>query len=413
MARFAALAVLTALVVAVPALAWSSPSPTQRRAIVAAIRKEPAAAGVTRVERVRISTLDRRFASAVTFPRDKAGYVLARDSWLVRHYPNGWRVVFVGSDAPPCKVASAAVRRDLLGSAVCFRPALVSGAAGAAPAVRNPTVEERGAIRQAIFDSIAATGRPARPLITRIRVSSVTLPAGARRYRKFARVDLNDPKAGYAGALLGYYVTSISGWKVLDIGSSEVGCSVPAKLFGDRKSAILRDLALDCSGTNVVRVGVASETIGPWRVDANPSLAGAIAAFGTPSRCTKVSGLPGFASVEWRGLGLRAVFGTYGSGGARPCQATRSVRLDSARASSREWQTGRGLRVGDSVGKLRRLYPQATLRTYRRGVASVRGWWLVVRTNRVPDLHFVPTLLATAQAGRVTGFVVSVQAEGD
>jgi hypothetical protein len=122
MTRCCALAVLIALVVAVPAFAWSSPSPTQRRAIVAAIRKKPAAAGVTRVERVRISTVDRRFASAVTFPRDKAGNVLARDSWLVRHYPSGWRVVFVGSDLPPCKVAPAAVRRDLLGSAVCFRP---------------------------------------------------------------------------------------------------------------------------------------------------------------------------------------------------------------------------------------------------------------------------------------------------
>jgi len=122
MARFGALVVLTAVLVAVPAFAWSSPSRAQRRAIVAAIRKQPAASGVTRVERVRISTVDRRFASAVTFPRDKAGNVLARDSWLVRHYPGGWRVVFVGSDMPPCKVASAAVRRDLLGSAVCFRP---------------------------------------------------------------------------------------------------------------------------------------------------------------------------------------------------------------------------------------------------------------------------------------------------
>ena len=122
MARFAALGALIVLVVAAPAFAWSSPSPAQRRAIVAAIRKKPAASGVARVERVRISTVDRRFASAVTFPRDKAGNVLARDSWLVRHYPGGWRVVFVGSDMPPCKVASAAVRHDLLGSAVCFRP---------------------------------------------------------------------------------------------------------------------------------------------------------------------------------------------------------------------------------------------------------------------------------------------------
>ena len=124
---------------------------------------------------------------------------------------------------------------------------VVAGTAGAASAVRNPTVEERGAIRQAIFDSLAARDRPAHPVITRIRVSGVTLPAGPNRYRKFARVNLNDPKrAGYAGALLGYYITSISGWKVLDIGSSEVGCSVPGKLFQGKKTAILLDLKLAC-----------------------------------------------------------------------------------------------------------------------------------------------------------------------
>jgi hypothetical protein len=37
----------------------------------------------------------------------------------------------------------------------------------------------------------------------------------------------------------------------------------------------------------------------------------------------------------------------------------------------------------------------------------------MVRTNRVPDLHSVPALLATTQAGRVTGFVVSVHHEGE
>jgi hypothetical protein len=123
---------------------------------------------------------------------------------------------------------------------------LVAGTAGAASAVRNPTVGERGGIRQAIFDSVTATGRPGHPVITRISVSSLTFPAGPRRYRKFARVDLDDPKAGYAGALLGYYVASISGWRVLDLGSSEVGCTVPSTVFRGRKRAIMRDLKLEC-----------------------------------------------------------------------------------------------------------------------------------------------------------------------
>jgi hypothetical protein len=116
----AAFVVLAASLLAGPVYAWRSPSPAEHRAIVAAIRKNPAASGVNSVQRVRISTVDRRFATAVTYPRDKAGRVLSRDAWLLRRGVHSWRVVFVGSDAPPCNIASVPVRRDLLGSAACF-----------------------------------------------------------------------------------------------------------------------------------------------------------------------------------------------------------------------------------------------------------------------------------------------------
>ena len=110
----------------------------------------------------------------------------------------------------------------------------------------NPVFSARGtgaavkaAVRQAIFDDLVAHAHPQRPVITRIRVSSITLRR--RRYRKFARVDLDDPtRAGVAAALLGYHVASISGWKVLDLGSSEVGCSVPATAFRGRKRRAAR-----------------------------------------------------------------------------------------------------------------------------------------------------------------------------
>jgi hypothetical protein len=120
MARRAAFVVLVALVLAAPVYAWRSPSPAEHRAIVAAIRKNLAASGVRSVQRVRVSTVDRRFATAVTYPRDKAGRVLSRDAWLLRRGVHIWRVVFVGSDMPPCNIASAPVRRDLLGYATCF-----------------------------------------------------------------------------------------------------------------------------------------------------------------------------------------------------------------------------------------------------------------------------------------------------
>jgi hypothetical protein len=166
-------------------------------------------------------------------------------------------------------------------------------------------------------------------------------------------------------------------------------------------------------GSNAIRVGVDSQTIGPWRTGTTPTFAAAVAALGRETTCARLKTLPAFATAEWRRLGLRMVFGSYGPGGARPCRARQAVFLDNARAYGKQWRTGRGLRIGDSVAKLHRLYPQARLRTYIRGVAPVRGWWLVVRTSRLPDYHHEPAPLAKMHAGHVTEFVVNVHAEGD
>jgi len=166
-------------------------------------------------------------------------------------------------------------------------------------------------------------------------------------------------------------------------------------------------------GSSAIRVGVTSQTIGPWRTGTTPTFAAAVAAFGRETTCRRLEALSTFAAAEWRPLGLRMIFGTYGAGGARPCHARRAVFLDNARAYGKQWRTGLGLGIGDSVAKLRRLYPHARLRTYFRGVRPVRGWWLVVRTSRLPDFHRVPALLATTRAGRVTALVVNVHAEGD
>ena len=166
-------------------------------------------------------------------------------------------------------------------------------------------------------------------------------------------------------------------------------------------------------GSSAIRVGVESQTIGPWRTGTTPTFAAAVAAFGRETTCRRLEALPAFAAAEWRQLGLRMVFGSYGVGGARPCRARRAVFLDNARAYGKRWRTGLGLGIGDSVTKLRRLYPHARFRTYPGGIPPVRGWWLVVRTSRVPDYHQVPALLATTRAGRVTALVVNVHAEGD
>jgi hypothetical protein len=189
--------------------------------------------------------------------------------------------------------------------------------------------------------------------------------------------------------------------------------AVPARLL-----ALLCVMGMVASGalagsSSVIRIDVESQSIGPWRTGATPTFAAAVAAFGRETTCTRLKTLSAFATAEWRRLGLRMVFGSYGSGGARPCRARRAVFLDNAHAYGKQWQTSRGLRVGDSLAELHRLYPQARLRTYTYGVAPVRGWWLVVRTSNLPDHHRLPALLAETHAGHVTELVVNVHAEGD
>lgn len=166
-------------------------------------------------------------------------------------------------------------------------------------------------------------------------------------------------------------------------------------------------------GSSVIRVGVDSQSIGPWQTGTTPTFAAAVAALGRETTCTRLKKLPAFAAAQWRQLGLRMVFGSYGPGGARPCRARGAVYLDNAHAYGKQWQTSRGLRVGDPLAKLHRLYPQARVRTYTRGVAPVRGWWLVVRTSNLPDHHQLPALLAKTHAGHVTELVLNIHAEGD
>jgi hypothetical protein len=142
-----------------------------------------------------------------------------------------------------------AITRRELSVAGVVAVLLVAGTAGAARAARVPSRSEGAGIRQAIFDYVAANSLARRPTIKRIRVSSITLPAkatGRHRYRKFARVDLYDSRAGAAAALLGYYVASISGWRVLGFGSARVGCTPRPRIFQGKQNAILLDLKLGC-----------------------------------------------------------------------------------------------------------------------------------------------------------------------
>lgn len=133
------------------------------------------------------------------------------------------------------------------GVAVAFAAA-VAGCGGHPSATRPPTALERAALTQAIFDSLPRT-EAADPSIARIRVTTVPSDSrGAAPYTEFARVDLTDPKVGDAMSLLGYRQARVSGWRLLDLGSADVGCSFGPGVFGSHKQVVLHDLGLDCPG---------------------------------------------------------------------------------------------------------------------------------------------------------------------
>jgi hypothetical protein len=269
-----------------------------------------------------------------------------------------------------------------------------------AAAARRPTPSERAAIVAALPADIRAT--PAPCLSLDIRVS---------RNGRYAWVGGTYPRGERRGGRCSVYgrngltiLKKRSGrWRIVYVGSVDPPCvlRIPRDLTPCRPLDTRIDVAL---GARIASFEAAND----------PTLAGAIRALGVPSSCGRVPGFRSFASVSWRQLRLRMVFGTYGPVPARgPCAAAGRIVLDSAFATGRRWRTGRGLRVGDSVAKLRRLYPHAYRKRFVRGIRPVDGWWLVVRLSRVPDRHFVPTLLATSRGGRVTGLVVTTQLEGE
>jgi hypothetical protein len=89
-----------------------------------------------------------------------------------------------------------------------------------------------------------------------------------------------------------------------------------------------------------------------------PTIARAIAAFGRPSSTRRTSRVA--CTLGWRKLGLRATFVSLGS--AYPTKATCVARLgvlQTATVYGSGIETQGGLRVGDSVDRLKELHPEA------------------------------------------------------
>jgi hypothetical protein len=147
--------------------------------------------------------------------------------------------------------------------------------------------------------------------------------------------------------------------------------------------------------------------IGSFRVQADGTLGGAIRAFGRPSSIKRTS--DSSCTSTWRAIKLTLF--TYNLGGQDAC-SPRFGHFGRAIMRGPAWRTTKGLRVGDPVARVRRLYPRAKLHRGQRFFWPA-GYWLVERVDRFGTGGTYPGLLAEIRRGRVTGFHVRYQAGGD
>jgi hypothetical protein len=152
--------------------------------------------------------------------------------------------------------------------------------------------------------------------------------------------------------------------------------------------------------------------LGSWRVDRKPTYAAAIDAYGNASECRPALGYAALA--VWRSAGFRMFVTTLGvlPKGATFCTAPEALYIDWLIVDGKRWRTARGLRVGDTVDRLRRLYPSA--RRHRT------VWWLVTRRAACIGLCggeglyvTAPMLSATTLNGRVVDFRSHLGAQGE
>jgi hypothetical protein len=152
----------------------------------------------------------------------------------------------------------------------------------------------------------------------------------------------------------------------------------------------------------VVAVGSALAA-GPFTIQADHKVGGLAVGSGTRAQAVKRFGAPSSqtggaqtCNVTWKRLGLRISFLDFA---ANACNAGGAVIFTITNRA--HWRTGVRLRVGDTLARLRSLYPKAKLH-------APDGWWLVARKScRETGGQAYPGVLARAATGHVTALVVS------
>jgi hypothetical protein len=155
-------------------------------------------------------------------------------------------------------------------------------------------------------------------------------------------------------------------------------------------------LAVPTSAASPPYVVQGDRAVGGLRI-AHDTLAQARRRFGAPSTVrARASGVE--CNAVWKRIGLRLAFLDFSG---RACQD--GVLVTATITSRSAWRTAVGLRVGDPVARVRRLYPRATLHP---ASPPWTGYWLVTRRTcaEVGAIPY-PGLLARVRGGRVTALV--------
>ena len=178
--------------------------------------------------------------------------------------------------------------------------------------------------------------------------------------------------------------------------------------------AVLATVALAAapaqSSSYVLRASAQRQQLGGFTITKRPTLAGIAAAYGDPSACTLQSW---YGNAVWRSLGFRVHATSLGvlPKGADFCTVSDDVKIASVIVTGKRWHTTKGLRVGDTYAKFRRLYPHAHRSTFGWSIVAVYGPCSIgVCSTRYV---WAPRLTAAFRNGRVAEFVFPVGAQGE
>jgi hypothetical protein len=146
--------------------------------------------------------------------------------------------------------------------------------------------------------------------------------------------------------------------------------------------------------------------LGSWHVSTHPTFPAAVRALGAANAVHAHShGSSCTGSGTWSGLGLRILFTSFG--GDPYCAGARAQTGTISGAAGRQhWQTTRGLRVGDSLGTLKRLYPRAI---------KGRGGWAIVYSlhSVIAEGSRLDIVTAQVKGNRVSSLRLWIGGAGD